>query len=334
MKTLTLKSMALCGAMQTTASRVPLFAAGRSLAFAEAILAKYSGMAGMEPSGAMMVFLTSHKDEAEDDRRRREHIELALRLVFVKYLASRTEFHPITVNNTFADYLQNASLLINAPTRIESPRAFASAQTLAGNLQAARDPEEASGALAVYLQSETNVISRAQLVNTVENILRGQSAAAQLPARTESAAVRRIESGEYAQPSAVNLLAERETIRRFAELVHREISAPPSAAESHEVQVHELREHTAEQIHHRDTHTEAHTEAASERVETREIHEHTAEQIHHRETHTEAHTEAASERVETREVHAHTAEQIHHRETHTEAHTEAASERVETREIH
>ena len=184
MKTLTLKSMALCGAMQTTASRGSLFAAGRSLAFAEAILAKYSGMAGMEPSGAMMVFLTSHKDEAEDDRRRREHIELALKLVFVKYLTSRTEFHPITVNNTFADYLQTASLLINAPARIESPRAFAAAQTLAGNLQAARDPEEASGALAVYLQSETNVISRAQLVNTVENILRGQSAAAQLPART------------------------------------------------------------------------------------------------------------------------------------------------------
>ena len=333
MKTLTLKSMALCGAMQTTASRGSLFAAGRSLAFAEAILAKYSGMAGMEPSGAMMVFLTSHKDEAEDDRRRREHIELALKLVFVKYLTSRTEFHPITVNNTFADYLQTASLLINAPARIESPRAFAAAQTLAGNLQAARDPEEASGALAVYLQSETNVISRAQLVNTVENILRGQSAAAQLPARTESAAVRRIESGEYAQPSAVNLLAERETIRRFAELVHREISAPPSAAESHEVQVHELREHTAEQIYHRDTHTEAHTEAASERVETREMREHTAEQIHHRDTHTEAHTEAASERVETREIHEHTAEQIHHRDTHTEAHTEAASERVETREM-
>ena len=292
MKTLTLKSMARCGAMQTTASRVPLFAAGRSIAFAEAILAKYSGMAGMEPSGAMMVFLTSHKDEAEDDRRRREHIELALKLVFVKYLTSRTEFHPITVNNTFADYLQTASLLINAPARIESPRAFAAAQTLAGNLQAARDPEEASGALAVYLQSETNVISRAQLVNTVENILRGQSAAAQLPARTESAAVRRIESGEYAQPSAVNLLAERETIRRFAELVHREISAPPSAAESHEVQVHELREHTAEQIHHRDTHTEAHTEAASERVETREMREqlerehlHTTEHIARTETH-------------------------------------------------
>jgi len=347
MKTLTLKSMARCGAMQTTASRGSLFAAGRSLAFAEAILAKYSGMAGMEPSGAMMVFLTSHKDEAEDDRRRREHIELALKLVFVKYLTSRTEFHPITVNNTFADYLQNASLLINAPTRIESPRAFASAQTLAGNLQAARDPEEASGALAVYLQSETNVISRAQLVNTVENILRGQSAAAQLPARTESAAVRRIESGEYAQPSAVNLLAERETIRRFAELVHREISAPPSAAESHEVQVHELREHTAEQIHHRETHTEAHTETAVERAETREVHalreqlkteqalreQQTAEQIHHRETHTEAHTDAASERAETREIHEHTAEQIHHRDTHTEAHTDAASERIETREM-
>ncbi|MBO5219247.1 MAG: hypothetical protein J6C52_07450, partial [Clostridia bacterium] len=131
----------------------------------------------------------------------------------------------------------------------------------------------------------------------------------------------------------MNLLAERETIRRFAELVHREISAPPSAAESHEVQVHELREHTAEKIHHRDTHTEAHTEAASERVETHELHEHTAEQIHHRDIHTEAHTEAASERVETREMREHTAEQIHHRDTHTEAHTEAASERVETREM-
>jgi hypothetical protein len=191
MKTLTLKCMTLCGSMPTTASGVTAFAAGRSLAFAEAILAKYSGMAGTEPSGAVMVFLTAHKDEAETERRRREHIELALKLVFVKYLASRAEFHPITVNNTFTDYLQTASLLINAPARIESPRAFAAAQMLAGNLQSAQDPGEVSDALAVYLHSETNMVSRAHLVHTVENILRGQSAAEQLPESADPAAASR-----------------------------------------------------------------------------------------------------------------------------------------------
>ena len=93
MKTLTLKCMTLCGSMPTTASGVTAFAAGRSLAFAEAILAKYSGMAGTEPSGAVMVFLTAHKEEAETERRRREHLFGALELLLVKSAAALKRFY-------------------------------------------------------------------------------------------------------------------------------------------------------------------------------------------------------------------------------------------------
>jgi len=325
MKTLTLRSMALCGSIPTTAAGITAFSAGRSLAFAEAILAKYSGMAGTEPSGAVMVFLTAHKEEAETERRRRERIELALRLVFVKYLAGNVENRPITINNTFADYLGAASILINAPARIESPRAFTAMQTLSMQLQAAKDPEAASGALAAYFRAETNVLHRAQLVHTVESILQVQ--AAQEPSVTAVPPV------------------QKETIRRFAELVHRENPAeqlPVDAAEAalHEREVQQLREKL--QINTSAEHTER-IELAERAEHTEQFSERTAREVQQlrEQLHTKALTEHASHTE--REVQRYqTDAELYHRETlretaadrehteHTTAHTEREVQQYHT----
>jgi len=176
MKTLIQKSIAVCTSLRTTAGRTRLLSVESSLSFAEGILSKYANMLPADISGAMMVYFKTHSDDADSEKKRRENIMLALKLVFVKYLASQAKTEIITVNNTLSDYISTSSRLVNEKLRTESPHYYNAVSVLEKRFSEITSPDEAADVIFEYLDAPAHFNDRYYFFENVNTALVAEAA--------------------------------------------------------------------------------------------------------------------------------------------------------------
>ncbi len=352
MNTLTHKSIAVCASLKTVSGRGRIPGADRSLSFAESILDKYRNLLPADMAAAMMVFLNAHADETQQEKKRRENILLALRLVFVKYLAEADGSRPITVNNTFADYHRTASLLVNEHMRVENPRYYQAALLFERQLAGKPDPETAAAAILRYLHTDSSTAERYFLQDS-ERILIAQTAEdAGIPLRRTAAADPALlpESGAPSVFSdfifrrethtdiadAQNMPARTETTRTETvqtEIRHTDTVRSDSSRTETEL-IHTAVSHT-DSVHTDSTHTDT-VRSNSSRVETELIH--TAVSSTDAVRTDSAHTDTVrsdSSRTETELIHTAVSrsDSVHTDSAHTDT-VRSDSSRVETELVH